>query len=198
MASREDHLLEAVRVLRQGGIVGAATDTFFGILVDIRRSGVAERIARIKGYAQLRPVPVIVPSTELLEYLVEDVPNIALLMMQRYWPGPLTLVLRARKVVPARIRSTEGTIAVRIPGPSDALDILTTFGGPLTATSLNKHRLPPATTSRQAKTALGDELHLVVPGTAPGGLPSTIVDVTASPPRVLRHGAVKVEGRFLK
>lgn len=198
MASRQDHLLRAVQTLRHGGLVGAATDTFFGILVDIRRKGVAERIARIKGLTRVRPVPVIIPSEEFLHLLVEDVPNIGLLLMKTYWPGPLTLVMKARKVVPAHLLSPEGNIALRVPGPSDAADILETFGGPLTATSLNRHRHPPATTGRQAREAMGEHLNMIVPGTAPGGLPSTIVDVTVSPPGVLRRGVVKVKGRFLK
>ncbi len=198
MATREEHILEAVRILRQGGLVGAATETFFGILVDIRRRGVAERIKTIKERSEIMPVPVIVPSIELIEYLVEDVPNIGLLLMKTYWPGPLTIVMKARKVVPRHVKSVTGTIALRIPGPCDAMDILTIFGGPLAAPSLNKHRMPPATTARQAKETLGRELHMVVPGRSPGGLPSTIIDVTVTPPRVLRRGVVKVEGRFLR
>lgn len=191
-------MLEAVRLLRQGGLVGAATETFFGILVDIRRKGVAQRLAMIKGNPSVQPVSVIVPSAEILSYLVEDIPNIALLLMQTYWPGPLTLVMKARKVTPKYVKSSEGTIAVRVPGPCDAMDIATIFGGPLTATSLNLHRHPPAITARQAKESLGHKLHMVMPGTAPGGLPSTIIDVTVTPPRVIRRGAVKVAGRFLK
>lgn len=198
MPSKQEQILLAVKILRNGGVVGAATETFFGILADLRRKNIARRIAAIKQMDVRQPIPVIIPSTEFLAKLVDDVPNIALLLMKTYWPGPLTIVMQARKVVPKEILSDTGTVAVRVPGPCDAMDILGMFGGPLTASSLNIHRHPPATTSRYAKMELDGTLDLIVPGRAPGGLPSTIIDVTRSPPRVLRRGAVKVEGRFLR
>jgi L-threonylcarbamoyladenylate synthase len=198
MPSKQEQILLAVKILRNGGVVGAATETFFGILADLRRKNIARRIAAIKQMDVRQPIPVIIPSTEFLAKLVDDAPNIALLLMKTYWPGPLTIVMQARKVVPKEILSDTGTVAVRVPGPCDAMDILRMFGGPLTASSLNIHRHPPATTSRYAKMEVDGTLDLIVPGRAPGGLPSTIIDVTQSPPRVLRRGAVKVEGRFLR
>ncbi len=198
MPSKEEQLLVAVKILRNGGIVGAATETFFGILADLRRKNIARRIAQIKQRKVRQPIPIIIPSEDFLIKLVEDVPNIALLLSKTYWPGPLTMVMRARSVVPRDLLSGEGTIAVRVPGPCDATDILQMFGGPLTASSLNIHRHPPATTARHAKQELDHTLDVIIPGRSPGGLPSTIIDVTVSPPKILRHGAVKVAGRFLK
>jgi L-threonylcarbamoyladenylate synthase len=198
MPSKEEQMLVAVKILRNGGVVGAATETFFGILADLRRKNIARRIARIKRIDVPQPIPVIIPTQDFLTKLVEDVPNIALLLAKTYWPGPLTIVMKARKQVPSDIISESGTIAVRVPGPCDAMEIMQMFGAPLTASSLNIHRHPPATTSRYAKLELDHKLDMILPGRAPGGLPSTIIDVTRQPPKILRHGAVKVEGRFLK
>ena len=198
MPTKEELLLVAVKILRNGGVVGAATETFFGILADLRRKNIARRIQRIKQRKVRQPIPIIVPSTDFLVKLVADVPNIALLLAKTYWPGPLTLVMKARPQVPRDLLSRENTIAVRVPGPCDAMDILQMFGGPLTASSLNIHRHPPATTARHAKEELDHTLDVIVPGRSPGGLPSTILDVTVSPPKILRHGAIKIAGRFLK
>lgn len=198
MPTKEEQLLVAVKILRNGGVVGAATETFFGILADLRRKNIARRIARIKQRKVRQPIPIIIPSEDFLIKLVDEVPNIALLLAKTYWPGPLTMVMKARSVVPRDLLSPEGTIAVRVPGPCDATDILGMFGGPLTASSLNIHRHPPATTARHAREELDSTLDMIIPGRSPGGLPSTIIDVTATPPRILRHGAVKVAGRFLR
>lgn len=198
MPTKEEKMLVAVRILRNGGVVGAATETFFGILADLRRKGIGKRIAEIKQIPIRQPIPVIIPSTSFLSYLVSDVPNIALLLMQRYWPGPLTIVMTARRQVPRDIVAEDGTVAVRVPGPSDARDLCEMFGGPLTASSLNIHRHPPAVSSRYAREALNHHVDMIIPGSCPGGLPSTIIDVTVKPPRIVRRGVVKVEGRFLK
>lgn len=198
MPSKEEQMLVAVKILRNGGVIGAATETFFGILADLRRRKIARRIARIKQINVRQPIPVIIPSQEFIAKLVDEMPNIALLLMKTYWPGPLTIVMKARKQIPREIISDEGTIGVRVPGPCDAMDIMQMFGGPLTASSLNIHRHPPATTSRYAKQELDHRLDMILPGRSPGGLPSTIIDVTRKPPKILRHGAIKIEGRFLK
>jgi L-threonylcarbamoyladenylate synthase len=198
MPRKEDQLVVAVRILRNGGIVGAATETFFGILADLRRKGIARRIQQIKKRDVRQPIPVIIPSQDFVSYLAEEVPNIALLLMKTYWPGPLTIVMKARKQVPRDVVSDAGTIAVRVPGPCDAMDILQMFGGPLTASSLNIHRHPPAISARYAREELDGALDMIIPGRSPGGLPSTLIDVTKSPPQILRRGAVKVEGRFLR
>jgi L-threonylcarbamoyladenylate synthase len=111
--------------------------------------------------------------------------------MQACWPGPLTLVFRAAAEVPAVLTAGTGTIGVRLPASRDALRVLEVLGGPLTGTSANRTGEPPATTADKVEGAFGAEIDLIVNGgPTPGGLPSTVVDTTVSPPRLIREGRV--------
>jgi L-threonylcarbamoyladenylate synthase len=97
----------------------------------------------------------------------------------------------ARASVPAAL-VRDGKIGVRVPGPSPALELCRAFGGPLTATSANRSGEPAARTSAEARAALGDEVDAYVPGEAPGGPPSTVIDVTETPFRLVRAGAIRI------
>src|SRR5207245_8165324 len=99
-------------------------------------------------------------------------------LMDRHWPGALTLVVREKPGLPRGVIAADGGVAVRIPGPSPALDLVRAFGGPLTGTSANRTGEPPAVTAEEVARALGTDVDWVVPGRAPGGLPTTLIDVT--------------------
>jgi L-threonylcarbamoyladenylate synthase len=181
-----------VEILRAGGVVACPTETQMGLLADALDALAVQRIYELKRRRPSDPLPLIVPSLEAALRLARDVSAQALALAARHWPGPLTLVLHGQSQVPTALLA-DGKLALRVPGPSPALELVTAFGGPLTATSANRSGQSPLTTELELRAIFGDALAAVVPGTAPGGLPSTIVDATGERLVVLRQGAIALE-----
>jgi L-threonylcarbamoyladenylate synthase len=179
-----------VSLLRRGGVVACPTETLFGLLADALNEEAVARVSAIKRRRAEDPIAVLVPSLEAALDLVVEFPVQARELAGRHWPGPLTLVLRARPGLPAAL-IRDGKIGLRVPGESPALDLVRAFAGPLTATSANRTSEPAAVTAEQVRASLGDEVDVVLPGSAPGGLPSTVLDATRQPPLVLRAGALE-------
>ncbi len=182
-------MVELVRVLRAGGVVACPTETFVGLLADAQNARAVERVCALKGRDEKNPIGVLVPDLPALEALVEEIPARARVLAQRHWPGPLTLLLRARSGLPAALHK-DGKLGARVPGESPALRLVRAFGGALTATSANRTGEPAATSGEQAGEIFGDGLDAIVPGLSPGGLPSTLVDATSDALVVLRRGPV--------
>jgi len=180
-----------VTLLRQGAVVACPTETLYGLLVDALNPEAVMRICKIKRRSSGTPIAVLLPSMDSTRQVVADFTPLAKHLAEEYWPGPLTLVLRAVGGLPEPLLS-KGKIGVRVPGPSPALDLVAAFGGPLTATSANRTGDPPCTTAEQVRAALGQEVDAIIPGQAPGGKPSTVVDATGQTPIVLRAGAVRI------
>jgi L-threonylcarbamoyladenylate synthase len=137
----------------------------------------------------------IAPSLESALRVARDVSPTALQVARRYWPGPLTLVLRGDPRLPSQLRKN-GTVAVRVPGPSPALDLVRAFGAPLTASSANLSGQRPLGNEAELRAVFGDRLAAIAPGESPGELPSTIVDLTSDEVRVLRQGAIVLPPRL--
>lgn len=181
-----------VSLLGRGGVIACPTETFFGLLADAMNPSAVARVCEIKRRRTNDPIAVLVPSIDAARTLVSEFPDAAVRLARQYWPGPLTLVLRAVAGLPEPL-VLDGKIGIRVPGPSPAWDIVTAFGGPLTATSANRTGAPAAVTAEQVMMALGDDVDAIVAGKCPGGAPSTMLDVTQVPPRVLRLGAVQID-----
>jgi L-threonylcarbamoyladenylate synthase len=189
MTDRAQSYAEFAATLRAGHILACPTETQMGLLGDALSERAVLRVFAMKRRPAAEPLPVIAGSLEALEPLVLDFPETARILAARYWPGPLTLVLRARHGLPAPLLR-EGKLAVRVPGPSPALSLAQAFGGPLTATSANLSGQPPLVSHDDLRATFGAELCDVVPGTPPGGPPSTVVDASGSVLRVLRQGVL--------
>lgn len=184
-----EQLAELVTVLRRGGVVSCPTETLQGLLADALSEQAVARVVALKRRGG-DPIAVLVPDLDSAQALcAEPLPEAALALARQHWPGPLTLVLRARVGLPAAL-AAEGTIGVRVPGASRALDLVRAFGAPLTATSCNLSGQPPARTEAEVRHYFAGQLDAIVPGDAPGGAPSTVLDVTGATMRVLRQGAV--------
>lgn len=194
----QENIKKAADYLKRGGVVAAATETFFGLLADIGRHRAVRHIRKIKGLEDNDPLMIIVASIDDVEKYAERLTPQARVLAGAYWPGPLTLIVRARMTLPRYLLGPYNTVALRVPGECDAADILNLAGKPLTATSCNLHGEVPATTSRQALEIFSKKVDFIVPGTSPGGLPSTIVDSTVDPPVIRRRGIISVEGKFLR
>jgi len=186
-------LEEAAAVLRADGLVAFPTETFYGLGASALRPAAVRRIFAIKGRPEGNPLLVLVDSVAMAERLTINVPPRARVLMDRHWPGPLTLVLRARPDIPPEITAGSGTIGVRLSAHPVARALVTALGGPVTAPSANLSGRPAPTTAAEVAAAFGAALPLVLDGGAtPGGRPSTVLDVTVDPPRVIRAGAIQV------
>jgi L-threonylcarbamoyladenylate synthase len=184
-------LAEAIRVLREGGVVAFPTETFYGLGADARNETAVEQIFRIKGRNFRNPLSVIVANDREVIPLVEEIPATAKILMQTFWPGPLTLIFRASSFVLPRLTADTGKIGIRVSSHPLAGLLAGGLGGPLTATSANLSGEPECSSAGAVIHALGELPGAVVDGgETPGGMGSTIVDVTVFPPRILREGVI--------
>lgn len=178
-----------VALLQQGLVLACPTETQMGLLANALDARAVQRVVEMKRRPAGAPISVIVPSLEVALQIALDDSGAAEQLAARYWPGPLTLVMRARAELPEALLEA-GTVALRVPGPSPALELVRAFGGPLTATSANLAGQPPLEREAELRATFGAALAAVVPGRAPGAPASTIVDVTGPEHVVLRQGAI--------
>jgi L-threonylcarbamoyladenylate synthase len=181
----------AARVLRDGRLVAFPTETFYGLGAHALDEAAVARIFRAKGRPGDKPLLVLVESLAMVERVAREVPDRARRLMAKYWPGPLTLVLPSRADLPAALTAGTGTVGVRLSGHPVARALVRAVGAPVTAPSANPHGGPAPRTADDVLAALGSGVDLVLDGgPTPGGLPSTVLDLTAARPVLLRPGAV--------
>jgi L-threonylcarbamoyladenylate synthase len=177
----------AVDVVRRGGVVAAATDTLVGLLALALREDSVARVVAAKGPGRTAPIPVLCADAETAFGFADGISPAALELAAAGWPGPLTIVVRARAgIFPSLVTAGLGTVGLRVPGPSHALDLVRAVGAPLTGTSANRSgRSAPAST-HDLDPAVAAAIDMVLPGCCALGRASTIIDVTGADPRVLR------------
>lgn len=186
-------ILTAAAAIRGGKVVAMPTDTVYGLAVDPFQPAAVLRLLRLKGRPPDKPVLLLVESVAQAEALAGPLPETFRRVVDRYWPGPLTVVVPASTRVPARITCGAGTVAVRMPGSIFARELIRAAGAPLTGTSANRSGKPAAVTARQVAEQFPYGLTLIVDGgPARRTVPSTIVDLTGKP-EVLREGAIPAE-----
>jgi L-threonylcarbamoyladenylate synthase len=179
----------ARKVLLQGGVIAFPTDTFYGLGVDPFNRDAVDLIFTIKGREKNKPLILLISSREQLGTLVRDITPAHSTLMQEFWPGPLTLLFEPRSVIPENVSA--GQIGIRQPGNSMTRELITAFGQPITAPSANLAGEAPPTSAKQVEQSLGRHLDLIIDGgTCPGGEPSTLVDATETPVRLIRPGAI--------
>jgi tRNA threonylcarbamoyl adenosine modification protein (Sua5/YciO/YrdC/YwlC family) len=183
---------DVVGVLRDGGSVVLPTDTLYGVAVRAERPGAVDALATLKDRAAEQPVAVLVASVRQAE-VVGVLPDWARPIAERWWPGPLTLVLRRREGLDWDLGEPAATVGVRVPD-HDLVRALAAEVGPLATTSANRHGQPTPATAREAARALVAEPDLVVDGGPCQGTASTVVDATGDGPVVLREGPITLEG----
>lgn len=182
-------VLQAVRALAQGQPVGIPTDTVYGLAVDPFRPGATDRIFAAKQRPREVSLPVLVAGVEQALSLSTAVPDVALQLMARYWPGALTLVLPARPGLGADLGDDEATVGVRSPD-HPVPQALCAAAGPLATTSANRHGRPTLGTAADVAEVFGDAVPVVLDGGACTGSPSTVVDCTGALPKLLRQGRI--------
>jgi L-threonylcarbamoyladenylate synthase len=187
----EEKLGEAIRILLEGGVAAFPTETFYGLGADARNEAAVEKIFRIKGRDFHNPIALIVADEREVVPLVEEIPATAKILMQTFWPGPLTLIFRAAPSVSSRLTGGTGKIGIRVSSHPVARFLAASLAGPLTATSANLSGGPECSSADAVIRTLGDLPDAVIDGgPTPGGAGSTILDITVSPPLILREGAI--------
>lgn len=185
-------LAALVRVLGQGGVVACPTETWLGLLADALDDKAVERVAELKGRPADMPIALLLPSAEALADVAQAPSPAARALMEAHWPGPLTILLTAKPGLSPRI-TRDDKLGVRVPGPSPAADLVRAFGCPLTATSANRTGEPSLRSIDELPAVLARGLDGLAPGVSPGGAPSTLIDATTTPMKILRAGAIDID-----
>ncbi len=182
-------ILRAVRALAQGLPIGIPTDTVYGLAVDPFRPGAADRIFAAKRRPRNVNLPLLVSGVDQALAVSTAVPDVALQLMRRYWPGALTLVVPAKPGLGADLGEDEVTVGVRSPDHPVPL-ALCAAAGPLATTSANRHGEPPLVTAEAVARSFGDAVPVVLDGGTCDGSPSTVVDCTGQELKLLRAGRI--------
>lgn len=190
---RREGLAKAAEALREGRLVVLPTDTLYGIGADAFNREAVERLLAVKGRGRHMPPPVLVGDIRTIDGLAIDVPDYVRRLVEAFWPGPLTVVLKAQPSLTWDLGDTNGTVALRMPDHELALDLLREVG-PMAVSSANVTGWPAARTMVDAATQLGSAVFIYLDGGPVGeGLPSTILDCTGEEPVILREGALTPE-----
>jgi tRNA threonylcarbamoyl adenosine modification protein (Sua5/YciO/YrdC/YwlC family) len=190
---RDEGLIAAVSAVQEGQLVVLPTDTVYGIGADAFNAAAVTALLAAKGRGRNMPPPVLVGTVRAAAALTESLGAFGQDLIDEFWPGPLTLVFRASQTLMWDLGDTMGTVAVRMPLHPVALDLLTRTG-PMAVSSANRHSLPAATTSDEAYQQLGDAISVYLDGgPCADSVPSTILDLTGTVPRLLRAGALSVD-----
>jgi L-threonylcarbamoyladenylate synthase len=181
---------ELVSLLRSGGIIAFPTDTAYGLGADPFNSAAVERIFNVKGRPDTKPVLLIVSSMSMVEAITEPIEGFYELATH-FWPGPLTIVLPAAKCVLLKVTAGTQSVGVRWPAAEFATTLVTHLGTPITATSANRSGLPSTVTADEVRAQLDESVDALIDG---GELPSrggsTMIDLTAGDPVLLREGPI--------
>jgi len=167
------------------------TRCLYGIAADAFHPEAVEKVFRIKGRETGKPIPIMVDGVKMRDTLVDSVPDAARMLEIRVWPGRLTMVFAARATVPEALTAGSGKIGIRLPAHPVAQMLVSGLARPITATSANLSGTPGVAEIGQLPESLLSEMDLVLDvGTLAGGVGSTVLDVTESPARIIREGAV--------
>ena len=178
-------------VLKNGGVIGYPTETVYGVGCNSFNRDAVERIYQLKNRDRSKAMILIASDTVQISELVESIPEAAEKLIENFWPGPLTIVFEASSRLKEFAFSKSKTIAIRIPDCNICLELIKETGFPLVSTSANRSDEAAAINAQQVLEAFGDELDIIVDGgVTRESVPSTLVDVTRTPARVLREGAV--------
>lgn len=190
----DDNLKKAKAVLKNGGIIAYPTETFYGLGVDPFNKDALKKLFELKGRGFDKPVSVLVKDKDALCGIAEEIPPAAKKLIKIFWPGPLTIVFKAKKGIPKILTANKGKIGVRVSSSPIAKKLLDMLDAPITATSANPSGKKSPITAQEVERYFGDKLDMIIDhGKLEGKLGSTIVDVTEGGIKILRHGEIQEE-----
>jgi L-threonylcarbamoyladenylate synthase len=182
---------EAAEVLGRGGLAAFPTDTLYALGASALDPSAIERVLTVKGRHQGKPLSVLVGSLEGAAVMAAALPDEVRDLMQAFWPGALTVVVKASPKIPALLIAATGTVGLRMPGGGVAQALLEAFNGPIIGTSANRAGGPDPADAKSVQKAIGGEIDLILDGGRVRlGIPSTVIDCSVSPARVLREGGI--------
>ena len=194
LSSIEQQIELAVEILERGGIVAYPTDTVYGLGANPANEQAIDKIYRVKRRSRELPLPLLLADVSDLTKVASIVPDIAWQLAERFLPGGLTLVLKKSHRVPVSVAAGGDTIAVRIPDHPIPTALIRRLGVPLVGTSANVSGKPSPVTADEVFEQLGEEVDLVIDGgRCPGGIESTVIDISGENPTIVREGIVSLE-----
>jgi L-threonylcarbamoyladenylate synthase len=191
-----DHLQlrPAVDVLLDGGVIAGPTQTFYGLMAAADRPEAMARIGRLKGREAGKALLLLLDRPDRVNCYAQSVSPEAQILMKRFWPGPLTILFKARPGIDRLLVGPEGMVALRVEGLAAIRALVRALDRAVTGTSANPSGLPPAERPSQVEDYFGGRIDLIMDGgPCPGGAPSTIVDASAGRPKLVRVGAIDAE-----
>ena len=184
-------LSEALEALRAGEVIVFPTETFYGLGADALNEAAVRRVASLKGRDPENPIPLIISNMEMLKDITTELPPLAEKLMHHFWPGPLTLVLPAKKGVPTLLMNRDGGVGVRISSHPIASALVKDLGCPLTATSANLSGKGPARTIEEARSYFSRQVGIFLDGgRLEGKKGSTVVAIHRDKLEILRDGEI--------
>jgi L-threonylcarbamoyladenylate synthase len=193
-ANQDLVIQEAKAVLLQGGLVACPTESFYGLAVDVANKTAIRKLFSIKQRDARRPVLILIASTASLGDWAARIPPVTFPLMERFWPGGLTLVFEASARISPLLTAGTGTIGIRWSSHPVPTALAAAIQGPITGTSVNPSGAPPCRLAREVQAYFGGKIDLIIDGgETPGGLGSTVLDLTKSPPQIVRQGMIRRE-----
>ncbi len=188
---------QVVEAIKKGAVCGYPTETFYGLGVDVTNEQAIKRLFDIKRRDYGNPVAVIVSDRDMLASIVNEIPEKALVLMDLFWPGPLTILFKTNQKISNRLTTNTGKIGIRISSHPVAAAIVKTLGRPLTTTSANLAGFPPSLSAKHVKSYFSEKLDVLVDaGELPPSQGSSVVDVTEEKLALIREGVIKSEVLF--
>jgi len=189
----EEEIERAADLIRRGGLVAFPTETVYGLGANALDAQAVRRIYEVKGRPSSSPLIVHVADEAMAKSISAEWPKAAALLAARFWPGPLTLVVKKKPSIPALVTAGLDSVGVRVPSHPVALDLIRRAGVPIAAPSANRFMEMSPTTAEHVRTRLGDRVDMILDGgPAEIGIESTVVALTREPPVVLRPGMISI------
>ena len=189
-----DKIIKAAEIIKSGGTVAFPTETVYGLGANALDNKAIEKIFLAKGRPQDNPLIVHISDIAQLENLVENIPQQAYILMEKFWPGPLTLIFNRTSKIPDRITGGLPTVAIRMPNHNIALDLIKHSELPIAAPSANTSGKPSPTNSSHVIHDLSGKIDMIIEGGSTGvGLESTVLDISGDIPTILRPGGITIE-----
>lgn len=179
--------------IRSGQVLGMPTDTFYGLAADPFNLRAVERVYEIKSRSKHKPLSLLIESVEQAEELTRPLPDEFYALARKFWPGPLTIIVRAAPRLPLKVTANTGNVALRVPAAQIPMAVIHAAGVPITATSANLSGGPECTSAVEVRDQLRDRISIIVDGgLSPRAVASTIVDLSENSGeyKVLREGAI--------
>lgn len=178
-------------VFKKGGIIAYPTETFYGLGVDPFNKTAVKKLFNLKGREPDKPIAILIKDKKMLLEIADEVPEAAEKLIRKFWPGPLTIIFKAKKSIPALITGNTGKIGVRISNNPAAQKLLKKIGSPVTTTSANPSGKKSPATTQEVIDYFGGKVDLIIDGgKLYGKLGSTIVDVTEDKLKIIREGEI--------